>query len=889
MGFASRLRSGLRNLLRKQHVEEELDAEVRAYVDLLTDEKIASGADPEEARRAARAECGGAEQVKQSVRDSRAGVAIETVWQDVRYALRGFRRNPIFASSVITILALGLGSTTAVFSVVDRILFRSLPYADSSHIVSVGLVQSLEREEFMLGSFFYQWRDSQKPFWAMASQGANPHACDLVRNTPVELDCIPVQAGFLPMLGISPVLGRNFLPAEDRPDGPPVALISWNVWRNQFGGNPGIVNHLIDIEGNQVRVVGVLPRYFQLPTLQHADIYLPMALDEAAQRRARVGQPMRTFARLKPGVSVAEARAEMEPLFRSTQQTVIPASVRDDFRLSVRSLRRREMEGVTLPAWLLLAAVMSMLLIACANVASLMMARAAARSHETAVRAALGAGRARLVRQSLTEALLLALLGTGAGLALASILLRIFVRLAPIGIPYIGRVHLDLRIVAFALVLALSCAILAGIVPAIDRPNQLSAGARTFGPAHHAILRRVLVVGQIATSLVLLAGAALLVRSFTRIESQRLGMRTHHLVAATIVLPWSRYKTPQKKEQFYLQTEEAVRRLPGIRAVAWTDSLPPGGWADNRRMSDIGIAGKPPEKMPGRIVARHVTPGYFRALDIPILSGRAFQQADRDSGQPMVVINRLLADRLFSNSDPIGQHIQTMPGDPWYQIVGVSADSKNNGLADPTEPEMDFLILNTDADWGRKIPVGEDMSGGAPMLVIDSVLPPATVASWVQSQVHHIDPTVPVKTDTVAQRLNDLVVRPRFETALLTFFACAGLLLAVIGLYGVTAYLATQRTREIGVRIAVGATRIDILRLILAEALRLVLIGCFIGLVLAVSFSRFLKSLLYHVSPHDPAIFAVVTAILGCSALIAAVIPARFAMRVDPVDALRSE
>jgi len=359
----------------------ETDEELQFHIERQTEANLAAGMTPEEARRRAVIAFGGVEHAREACSEARPGWFLDTLWQDVRYALRGFRRTPVFTITVVAMLTLGIGATTAVFSVVDRILFRSLPYTHDDRIVSVGLVHSLERQEFMLGGFFFDWRDHQKPFEAFASQGTYPHACDLIETNPAQLGCLNIQAGFLPLLGISPVLGRNFLPEEDRSNGPPVALISYGVWRSHYNQDPGILNRLIDIDGASVRVVGVLPKDFELPTLQSADVLRPMGLDEMQERTAMPGSPMRTFARLKPDVSIAQARAELQPLFRHTQ-TLVPAEIRNDFHLSVRSLRDRETQDVQLMAWILLGSVLAVLLIACANLASLMMARGAARERE---------------------------------------------------------------------------------------------------------------------------------------------------------------------------------------------------------------------------------------------------------------------------------------------------------------------------------------------------------------------------------------------------------------------------------------------------------------------------------------------------------------------------
>jgi predicted permease len=859
----------------------EVDDEIRFHVEQATEAKMRAGVTADEARRQALIEFGGVERAREQCHEQRPGWWVGTVAQDVRYALRGFRRNRAFTVTVIVTLALGIGATTAVFSVVDRILFRSLPYAHDDRLVSLGLVQSLEKQEFMLGSFFYEWRDNQQPFEAIASQGTMLHACDLVEANPAQLNCIHAQAGFLPLLGISPVLGRNFLPEEDRPNGPRVVLISYGLWQDHYNRDAKILNRQIDLDGSPARVIGVLPKGFELPTLQAPDVMLPMALDEGVERKSSPGTPMRTFARLRPGVSIAQAKAELGPQFLHTRDTVIPAPIRKDFHLSVRSLRDRETQDVQLTAWILLGSVLAVLLIACANVASLMMARGEARERELAVRSALGASRGRLIRQTLTEAALLSIAGAVAGMALAEGLLRVFLAIAPTGIPFLAKAGLDLRIALFTVLLSLVCGALFGLLPALQTPRAVALAARAAKSRRRTVLRRSLVVGQIAISMVLLSGAALLLRSFSNMEQQSLGMQTQGVLTARIALPGFRYDTAQKKMEFYLRVEAAMRRLPGIRAVAFSDSLPPGGWNSGFRYSDLAVAGKPhpAQGTGGSVVSRRATPDYFRALNIPIVRGRDFTEEDRRSSEHLVILSSLLAARLFPGEDPVGKRMQGGHDGPWSTVAGVAANVKNSGLTEQDEPEIYFLRRNATEDWGPP----------APIMIVDSVLPPKTVAPWVRSQIAGIDPTVPVEMETLQQGVSKLADRPRFETALLGFFALCGLLMAVVGLYGVISFVAAQRTQEIGVRMALGATRLDILRLIAGEGVRLIALGGVIGLVAALAAGRLLKSLLYNVGPRDPETYVAVALLLALVALAATLIPARAAMRVEPVEALRYE
>jgi putative ABC transport system permease protein len=864
----------------------ELELELQFHIEQSIAFKSATGLSAQEARRQALIEFGGIELTREQCERQRPGWWMGTVLQDVRYAMRGFRRGPVFTMSVLLTLALGIGATTAVFSVVDRILFRPLPYADPSQIVSVGLVHSLERQEFLMGPFYLEWRENRTPFSALAIQSTNIHNCDLVEQNPAQLSCIAFDAGFLPLFGISPVLGRNFLREEDRPNGPPVVMISYGLWKGHYSGDPHILERTINVDGSSRRVVGVLPSEFQFPTLETAEIIFPMALNPAIQQTTNMGfgTAMRAFARLKPGVSVAQAHAEMQPLFES-EMHLFPAEARKEVskevRLSIRSLRDRETQDAQPVAWVLLGFVLAVLLIACANVASLMMARGAARQREIALRAAIGASRGRLIRQALTEALLLSCAGGAVGLVTARGLLAVFVGLAPTGIPFIGKAHLDMHIAVFAALLSCLCGVIFGCASAVEKPGLETLNAKASLSRSYAFLRRSLVTAQIAVTIVLLSGAALLLRSFVKIEEQNLGMQTDGVLTVKAALPGPHYDTNQKAMEFYLQLEAALRRLPGTRAVGIADSVPPGGWQGDFRYSDLVVQGKP-RTAPGSggtVLGRTVTPDYFRALNIPVVRGRDFTEEDRTGNDSEVILSRSLAARLFPDQDPIGKRIGTrVRSDAGTTVVGVADNVKNNGLTEESDPEIYYLRRSVGDDWGKKS-----------IVVMDSVMPAKAVEPWVRSEIASIDPTVPVETEALDQTVSRLADRPRFETALLVFFAGTGLMLAIVGLYGLISFMTTQRRHEIGVRMAMGATRGNILGLITSDGLRMVAIGGALGVGSALAVSKVLKALLFEVSAYDPGTFFAVPALLTLVALVAILIPARAGMRVDPAVTLRAE
>ncbi len=873
--------------LTTRKIDDGFGAELRSHLDQDMRDGVRSGLSETEARRQALLHIGGVEQVHQAYRDRATLPWLESLIRDVRYALRGFGRSPVFAITAILTLTLGIGATTAVFSVVDRILFRSLPYAHDDQLVSFGLVQSLERQEFQLGGFFYEWKRNQTPFASVTFEHGTSE-CNLTEANPVHMQCADVAQNFLSTLGILPVLGRNFLPEEDVANGPRVVMISDKLWRTRYNRDRDVLNKSITIDGHSARIVGVLPNNFEMPRLQKADIVRPAQMDEVFQHTANsgIGFPVWAFARLKPGISVQQAKAEMQPLFLHTQQW-IPPEIRKDFHLQVRSIRDRQMQDAYRAAWLLIGAVLIVLLIACANVASLFSARGAARERELSVRAALGASRARLMRQTLTEALLLSMAGAAAGCLLAEALLLIFIRLAPTGVPFLAEARLDMRIVSFTIVVSLLCAGIFGILPALERPSASALVARLSKSAAHTRLRRVLVVSQVGLSVVLLSGAGLLVKSFRNLQRVNLGMETRNVLTVHVPLSWERY--PSGYQDFYLRAEAAFRQIPGVTAVGMSNSVPPDAdsWHGGFRFSELMVPGKSPAPsgVGGSVVSRMVTPDYFRALQIPILQGRNFTEAERTSKDNFVILSTDLAARLFARENPIGRRIEHSEFRPYrvagpvYTVVGVAANVKNGGLTGQDDPELYELRTNLHPEtWDQHH-----------LFLLETNLSVSVVAPWIRSKVAQIDPIAPVEIDTLSQTVSTLADRPRFETALLTFFACIGLAMAIIGLYGVVAFMAVQRTQEIGIRMALGATRANVLRLILREGFRLVVVGGVFGLVAALVLSRVLQSVLFSVSPHDPMSFIAVSVLLALVAFVGVLIPARSAMKTDPMTALRWE
>jgi putative ABC transport system permease protein len=646
-------------------IEEELRSHQHAYQEDL----IRRGLTPEEATRKARIDLGQPATQNETYRAAVGLRLLDELGGDIRYGLRALRHNPGFALTIIATLALAIGASTAVLRVIDRILFRPLPYAHAERLVSLGVRHAVEPYEFMLGTFFYEWRDRQTPFTNITAQGAMPQPCDLTAQNPARLVCNYVHADLLPTLGVSPLLGRNFLPGDMLPDAPRTVLLSYALWQSRYNRDPAVLNQLIPIESVPARVIGILPPDFEMPALQPADLLLPRQIDVAAARSGTEQENMRAFARLKPGVTIAQARAAIQPLFQDAIKFA-PAPFRKDMHLELRLLRDRQMHDIIPAAWIMFGAVLAMLLIACANVAGLFLTRGAARERELAMRVALGAGHARLLRQTLTDAMLFSVAGGVLGSVFAEALLRIFIAIAPAGLSFLQKATLDRRILLFALALSLLCGIVCSILPGIQRPRLLALAARTTRTGVHAALRRALVIAQIACSVLLLSGAALLLRSFRNIAQQNLGIETNGVLSASVSLSRQRFDSQQKQMEFFTHAAAALRRLPGVSAVAVVDSLPLTE-RGRRWYSVMAVAGKPPIATGGGLVfTRSVTAGYFRALDIPILRGRGFTEADADAKDHFLILSTQLAARLFPGEDPISQRVRLDQDGPFYLVVG---------------------------------------------------------------------------------------------------------------------------------------------------------------------------------------------------------------------------
>jgi putative ABC transport system permease protein len=777
-------------------------------------------------------------------------------------------------------IAIGVGASTAIFGVVDPLLFRSLPYPNGDRLVSVGYFGPVDNNEFNVVASYLDWRQRQTAFQDITSMRPGSQ-CDLTAAegesaTPFRITCYSVEANFLRTLGIAPAMGRDFTREDDQPHAPPVALLSFPLWQNRYGGDARVIGQSVIVDEQRVRVAGVLPKGFEMPQTGQADILMPERLDGTVPRAANSSSFLRTFARLREGVSIEQARDRMLPLYQQTVQLDVPKELRSEVRLVVRSLRDRQIHEVKLASWMLLGAVLALLLLVCANVANLLLARAAARRREMAVRAAIGAGRGRLIRQMLTESLALALAGGLAGCGIAWALMRAFVALAPEGLLRVDRTGVDGRVLLFALAASIAAALLFGMAPALERPRaEALAGARVAGTAR-TLSRKLLVAVQVAISLVLLTGASLFLRSFWKLQSEPLGFEPEHVVTASFTLRQQRYRPGSAQSAFFHELEARLKSIPGGGAFALSDSIPPRG-SMGRPYSNLRIAGHRPVAADGGMVEfRWVTPGYFRAMGIRIVSGRAFEEGERASGESPVILSVTLARRLFGSENPIGQQIDLEGAGHWCPIVGVAADTRNNGLTE-TDPEY-YRLRMDNAAMGR----------GAVALFRTS-MPPATLARWIKEEVAQVDPSLPVTIEAMEQRVGRFRDQPRFVATVVALFAGFAVLLAAVGLYGVLSFLVAQQTQEIGVRMALGARPRDIAVHIQAYAGVWTGAGVAAGVVCSLAVTRMVKGLLFGVAPDDPLSLMAGIAVLALTAAVAAWMPSRRAARVDPMVALRYE
>ena len=797
--------------------------------------------------------------------------------QDVKYGVRVLARQPGVTLIAVLTLALGIGANSAIFSAVNAILLRPLPYEDPERLVTVwesrpgeGVIDNVASP-----ADFLDWTRMNATFEAMAAMTTT--SVDLTGNgEPEKFFAGAVSPPFFDILRVRPILGRTFLPEEGIIGRPRVVILGHRLWATRFGSDPSIVGRALMLNGNPFEVVGVLPASFEFPD-DSLELWAPLQMEGGPQPLSRVSHQFFVYGRLKPGVSLQQARADMERVGQLLQQQY-PSENRGH-TASVIPLEERLKSPVRSSLLLLLGAVAFVLLIACVNVANILLARAAGRRREMAVRSAVGAGRARLAGQMLTESLVLGILGGGAGLAIAYWATGALSRLAPQGVPLLGLSHLGLepRVVAFTAILAIATGLLFGVLPAWQLASQnvgesLKDGGRSPGGVRRR-LRVLLVVSEIALASLLLVAAGLTLRSFRTVLDQPAGFTIDRSVAVNVSLPRARYRSEDAYLAAFDQIEERFRSLPGVRAVGATSHLPLSG-RDGRR--GVGIEGREPTPdAPTRAHPRSVTPGYFAAAGITLLQGRGFTPADRAGAPPVAVINDTMARRYWPGTSPIGRRFRWGGTEPFVEVVGVVADVKHWGLDAPVNPEMYFPLPQTlFTDVTFVISTGGDASSLAPA---------------IREQVRAVDPNLPVGTIRTIEDIAAVSIASRRAGMLLiAVFGGLALVLAAAGIHGVMSHLVALRTGEIGVRMTLGASPSSVMGLILREGALQAAGGLAIGLTGGVLLMRAFRSMLFGVEPADPITLATVAVTLMLTALLACAIPARRAMRVDPVTALRS-
>src|SRR5216684_3875325 len=847
----------LRSLFRRNAVERELDDELQFHLEQKTQHYVAAGLRAEEARRKALRDIDGLELRKEECRDARRVSRLEDFAQDLRFAMRTLRKAPGFTMTAVVTLALGIGANAAIFSVVNAVLLRRLPYPESERLLTLRSNQSLPDLE-----------DIQKQVGSFAAVGG---VVVQPLNFTGEAEPVQISAGFcnaelFSALGFQPTIGRFFSAEEDRYGGPALVVLTQGFWTRTFGADPTILGKSIRLSGNSYTVIGVLPREFWLPG-RPVDALASIRVGNPVAAKFRGVHFLRSYFRLKTGVSTAQASAEMENIDRWLTLHYPEENTNSHRRLL--PLRDAIVGDVRPELLVLFAAVGLVLLIACVNFASLQLARCATRQREIAIRAALGAPLARLIRQMLTESVFLSLLGGAAGLVLAALGVRLLMTLKPAGLPRIADASIDTTVLVFTFGVSLLTGIVFGLVPALSAiffvPNaKLKENARTTaGGASGFRVRKSLVISEIALALVLLISAGLIIRSFRLLHRVDPGFRTDNLLTMRIELPEARYREQSKQRQFHREFLEGLNTVPGVQA-ALVSELPMSG---DYITHNFVIEGRPPLAAGSEpeVQTRTVEGDYFRVMGIPLLAGRDFGSQDRTGSQHDAVVARV----QWARSDP----------PDWMTIVGVVGDIKHFGPGEPEEPAVYDLYSQTAQQWKRWMYPTIRGAASAGILL-----------GQVKQRLWAIDNQLPV---TQVFTMNEVVAasldHQRFNLTLLGVFAGVALALAVVGIHGVMSYAITQRTNEIGIRVALGAQQRDVLWLVLGQGLYLALIGGALGIAASFALTRYMSHLLFGISPRDPQTFVAIPFALLAVALLACYVPVRRAVRVDPIIALRYE
>jgi len=888
---------GVRRLLRlprelRRQVVDDVDAEIRFHLDSRVDELMAGGMEREAAERRAREEFGDVQEARRALgartarteRRRRRLVWLRQLGTDLRYGWRKLRARPGFAVTAILTFALGIGATTAIFSVMYAVLLRPLPYPRSDRLVQLWDVHPGGDDHNVVSSGNYlAWRDRADSFRDLGAYGQN-FGLGLVGKTgePVHVVATTITPSTFRILGASAAAGRIFTAREGRPDGGAVALLSYRLWQTRFGGDTAVIGRSVDLNDAERTIVGVMPPTFAFPN-PRVDVWLPRAFG-ARDRSTHDSHQWRVIGRLRDGVTLRKARAEIRVITDQLRRRYPEAM--EGWGVNVVPFRSDLVAGVRPLLLALFAMVVLVLLITCANLANLLLARALGREREVAVRAALGAGRVRLVRQFLTESLVVSLLGSALGVGVVALALPGLLTLIPPDIPLLTRVRIDPVVLAFSTAVTMGATLLFGLVPALrvtaaDPAGALGTrGGGRAGPGGSRIRSGLLVV-EVALSVVLLVGTGLLVRSFLNLRDADPGVEPDHVLAATVDVPSSRYPDSGAQTAFYRHLLDRVAALPGVVSAAGTAEPPVVGYD---MTFSFAIRGRPSPRADGMerdVPVRAVTPGYFATMGIPLERGRAFDDRDRPESPHVAVINRALARRSWPDRNPMGQRLSFggPTGPDWWEVVGVVGDVKNRGADLPAQPAIYIPRAQKPWDWMSWLTVVARTRGD-----------PTALANPFRRTLWDLDDRLPVQQLTTMKGIYaESSARRRFAATLVGAFGALALVLGLTGAYGVLSYTVGERRREFGVRMALGASRTGIAASVVGRGLRLALVGTAIGLAGALWLSRYLRSLLFEVAPTDGLTVLGVPVLVLLVAALAAYVPALRATRIDPAEALRAE
>jgi putative ABC transport system permease protein len=891
VSLLNRLSALWRDLAHRHRVDRDFDAEMRAYIDLLADEKIRGGLPPAEARRAALADAGGAETAKEAVRDIRFGAAVDATWRDVRYALRSLAKHPVFTAAAVVTLALASGANTAILSVVDSVLLKPLNYRDPNSLV---VILNDGNNPVSPGNFA-EWRRRAKSFSGVGA--AESWSVNLTSgDRPDRVPALRMTADVLPLLGVRPLVGRVWSAAEDQAGHDHEVVLSYAFWARNFGRDRGIVGRSIMLNGEPYTVTGVMPAGFAFAPFwaTHAEVWAPLALGDRAYQYG--DWSLRVFARLAPGVTLDQSRAEIASIVADVERTH-PATNED---VQVVPLQAEVVGTVSTPLYVLLGAVVFVLFIACANVAHMLLARSGERQREMAVRAALGANRRRTVQQLLTESAVLALAGGAGGVLIAVVGVRLLAALGASSIPRLNATTVDARVLAAALVVAAGTALGFGLAPAlrttaVDLTDSLKEGGRasTVG-ARRSRFRNLLVTSEFAMALVLLVGAGLMARTFAALSAHDPGFNPRGVLSAIVSVEGTGEAPSGTRTAFYRHVMDAARSTPGVVSASMINHLPIAGDEWKWR---FWVEGRPIPK-PGQgnnAVYRVVMPGYFHTMRLPLVRGRDFTTEDRTGAPGVVIVDEDLASHMWPGEDPIGKRItldkpDSMP--QWLTIVGESRNAAVEAVDEPPKFEMYLPYLQNDDFENSMSGHFEYMTLVLRVACAESrtECDAGRAAGAMRREIARIDPHVPV---TAVQTMDDVMrlatARDRFYLVLMLVFAVVALVLAAVGIYGVTSYAVARRTHEIGLRLALGASPGRLLARVVGEGLAVALAGAALGVLGSLALTRVLAGVLFGVSPRDPATFAIAALLLCGVAFVATYLPARRATRVAPLTALRAE